>query len=59
MHNIAYLMTLMRSMRAAIMSGEEAYGTFVRRFLKTQFPTGELPLWVTQAMQSANIPMDS
>lgn len=36
-HNIVYMMTLMRSMRSAILEGDEAYGKFLRDFLIDMF----------------------
>jgi queuine tRNA-ribosyltransferase len=36
-HNIVYMMTLMRTMRTAIATGEEAYGRFIRQFLIDMF----------------------
>lgn len=54
-HNIAYMMRLMRAMRAAIEAGERPYRDFVREFLRTQFPRGDYPRWVVEALQSVDI----
>ena len=55
MHNIAYMLHLMRSMREAIMAGDEAFRTFVRGFLEKQFPTGDIPPWVVEALGRADV----
>jgi queuine tRNA-ribosyltransferase len=57
MHNVAYMLRLMRSMREAILQGDEAYLAFVRGFVRTQFPAGDdtVPAWVVEALRQANI----
>lgn len=50
-HNIAYMMRLTRSMRAAIIANE--YPAFVRSFLKKMFPNDDVPLWVVEACDAA------
>lgn len=40
-HNIVYMMTLMRSMRSAILQGEAAYASFIRGFLLDMFYSAE------------------
>lgn len=56
-HNIAYMMTLMRTMRQAIMDGPENHLQFIRTFLQKQFPAGDVPLWVVDALTiGAGIP---
>lgn len=54
-HNLCYMMTLMRTMRQAILQGEEAFENFVREFLRRQFPQGNIPLWVVEALREAGI----
>ena len=57
-HNISYLMRLMRTMRQAVLDGPEAYLSFVRSFFKQQFPAGDVPKWVKDALEYANIALD-
>ena len=52
-HNIAYMMRLVRNMRQAII--EQRYPAFVKEFLITMFPQKNVPLWVVDALHSANI----
>ena len=55
-HNIAYMMSLVRQMREAILA--DRYSDFVRKFLKTQYPDGgeePCPSWVIDALQAAGI----
>jgi len=54
-HNIAYQMQLMRSMREAILQGEKAHRLFISTFLQEQFPAGDVPLWVVDALHSVGI----
>lgn len=54
-HNVRYMMTLMRSMRRAILAGDEAFDSFVRGFLAQQFPAGDVPHWVVDALAEAGI----
>jgi tRNA-guanine transglycosylase len=54
-HNIAYQMQLMRTMREAILRGAEAHHAFIRVFFKEQFPAGDVPRWVIDALASVNI----
>ena len=58
-HNIAYQMQLMRTMREAIMQGRDSHCAFIRTFLKEQFPAGDVPLWVVDALQSVDISVES
>lgn len=51
LHNIAYMMRLTRRMRAAVIAG--AYPEFVRGFLATMFPAGDVPSWVLEACAEA------
>ena len=57
-HNIAYMMTLVRNMRQAILDG--TFADFCRNFVKEQYPGTEnggenVPTWVRDALQSAGI----
>lgn len=52
-HNVLYMMTLMRSMRQSIMEGR--FEQFVREFLSLQFPLGNIPIWVVDALSDAGI----
>jgi hypothetical protein len=54
-HNVFYMMTLMRTMRKTIMTGDEAFEQFVKEFLSLQFPKGNIPLWVVDALGEAGI----
>jgi len=49
-HNIAYMMRLMRSMRKSILEGKTSHERFVKDFLHHQFPAGDVPMWVVQAL---------
>lgn len=55
LHNIAYQLRLMRSMREAIAA--DHFPAFVRRFLARQFPTGskDYPEWAVEALASVGI----
>lgn len=52
-HNIAYMMQLTRSMREAIIAG--TYPDFVRNYLTIMFPAGDVPEWVVDALEAADI----
>lgn len=57
-HNIAYMMTLVRGMRTAIMEGR--YGDYVRGFVSDQFRGKEsggqdVPTWVREALAAGGI----
>jgi queuine tRNA-ribosyltransferase catalytic subunit len=54
-HNVAYMMRLMRTMRQAILDGEDAYIAFINAFLVAQYPNHDTPLWVISALQEAGI----
>ena len=56
-HNIAYMMGLMRSMRAAVMQGQTVFEQYVNCFLKLQFPDPkDVPVWAVDALtQGAGI----
>lgn len=59
LHNIAYQLRLMRSMREAIASGR--FPDFVRSFLAAQFPGGpkDYPEWAVEALASVGIEFDN
>ena len=53
-HNIAYMMRLVREMRAAIIAG--TYEDYVRAFVHRMFPrAGDIPAWVLEACDAAGI----
>ena len=58
-HNISYMMRLMRTMRAAIMGGEAAYIEFIKMFLINQYRKVGIPLWVLDALKVAGMPDDA
>jgi tRNA-guanine transglycosylase len=55
-HNIAYMMRLMRTMRMSIIN--DRFPHFVRGFLADQFPSGDIPQWVKDALEEADISLD-
>ena len=72
-HNIAYMMRLVRGMRKAVQ--EQQYPAFVKAFLKVQFPppssaaaatkgnkpngSGKVvPAWVVEALEAVNISLE-
>ncbi len=58
-HNVAYMMYLMRSMREAMLQGEEAYVQYIRQFLRDQFPdSSTIPDWVKAAFQHVDISIE-
>uniref|UniRef100_A0A7S1XYW6 Queuine tRNA-ribosyltransferase catalytic subunit 1 n=1 Tax=Phaeomonas parva TaxID=124430 RepID=A0A7S1XYW6_9STRA len=56
-HNVAYMLGLSRSMRAAIVGGE--WEPFVRRFLSNFFAAQPLPKWVFDALSAAGVEVDA
>jgi queuine tRNA-ribosyltransferase len=53
-HNIAFMMSLVRRMRQAIL--EDKYSAFAREFVHEQYPEKEsVPQWVKEALASAGI----
>lgn len=52
-HNLRYQMRLCSAMHTAII--EQRFGAFARDFIYKQFPSGDIPLWVRQAMEYAEI----
>ncbi|KAM9779765.1 queuine tRNA-ribosyltransferase catalytic subunit 1 [Neosynchiropus ocellatus] len=56
-HNINYQLTLMRSVRRAIV--EKRFPEFIRTFMKRMFPSRELyPGWAVDALASVNITLE-
>ena len=55
MHNVAYMMRLMRTMRKAIMQGQDEYEKYIHDFFKKQFPKGDVPLWVVKALSVVDV----
>jgi hypothetical protein len=37
------------------MEGEEAFEAYVRQFLVEQFPKGDIPIWVVEALAAGDI----
>jgi queuine tRNA-ribosyltransferase catalytic subunit len=60
MHNIAYMMRLMRTMRDAIMEGCEQYDAFVCDFLKVRYGPGtrDVPSWALNALKEAGVNLE-
>lgn len=58
-HNISYMMRLMRTMRQAIIEGPDSFEAYVRNFLKEQFPADDIPLWVVDALHDAGIDLET
>jgi tRNA-guanine transglycosylase len=56
-HNLAYMMRLVRRMRAAVIDG--TYPAFTAAFVGSMFPTGEVPQWVVEAAGAAGIDLSS
>lgn len=59
MHNISYMMRLMRRMRQAILDGTEAYHEFIRAFLKEMYPNNDVPQWAVDALQEAGVTLQN
>jgi queuine tRNA-ribosyltransferase len=60
-HNLAYMMSLNRRMRAAIK--QDAYGDFAKSFVRDQYRGTEnggqdIPTWVRDALQAGGINLD-
>lgn len=56
-HNIAYQLTLMRSVRESIVEGR--FPEFIRTFMKRLFPSGDqYPSWAVDALASVNVTLD-
>jgi queuine tRNA-ribosyltransferase len=56
-HNLAYMLRLVRTMRAAIVEG--TYAAYVNDFLQLQFPDGSYPQWVRDALADAEVPVEA
>lgn len=54
-HNITYMMRLMRSMRDAILQGPKAYEKYIQLFFQKQFPKNDYPLWCIEALVTVGI----
>nr|KAI8748267.1 queuine tRNA-ribosyltransferase-like [Biomphalaria glabrata] len=52
-HNVAYQLNLMSSMRQSIF--EDKFPEFVQQFFTDMFPDGDYPDWTLQALASVNI----
>ncbi|KNC78772.1 queuine tRNA-ribosyltransferase [Sphaeroforma arctica JP610] len=52
-HNIAYQLTLMKTLRESIM--EDRFPGFVRNFFADMYPDGKYPAWCIEALQSVNL----
>ncbi|XP_057815980.1 uncharacterized protein LOC131029476 isoform X4 [Cryptomeria japonica] len=52
-HNLAYMMKLSKDLHSSILGG--CFPEFVQGFLQTQFPRGDVPEWVCNAMEVAGI----
>eukprot|EP00762_Andalucia_godoyi_P002290 ANDGO_07637.mRNA.1 putative queuine tRNA-ribosyltransferase len=50
-HNIAYLMTLMKNMRTALIEG--SFQTFINTFFKKYYPNRDYPRWCVDALTYA------
>ncbi|CAN0001322.1 unnamed protein product [Discosporangium mesarthrocarpum] len=55
LHNISYMTRLMREMRASII--EQRFPVFVNDFLAALFPKGNVPVWVQDALKTAEVPI--
>ncbi|XP_060946786.1 queuine tRNA-ribosyltransferase catalytic subunit 1 [Limanda limanda] len=56
-HNIAYQLDLMRSVRQSIVEGR--FPDFIRTFMKRLFPSPDLyPGWAVDALASVNVPLE-
>jgi len=55
MHNVHYLLALMRSIRAAII--ENRYPTFLRDFFRTLYPDdkNKIPRWAVTALRGVGV----
>ncbi|KAL1434612.1 hypothetical protein MTO96_011697 [Rhipicephalus appendiculatus] len=56
-HNVNYQMRLMKSIRDNIKAG--TFVDFVKTFMKTFYPKGDYPSWVTAALAAVNVHLDS
>ncbi|KAG6508210.1 hypothetical protein ZIOFF_033582 [Zingiber officinale] len=56
-HNLSYMMRLSKNLHTSIVEGR--FPEFVRGFLQTQFPRGDVPEWVCNAMEVAGVDISS
>ncbi|XP_058087438.1 uncharacterized protein LOC131234504 isoform X2 [Magnolia sinica] len=56
-HNLAYMMRLSKDLHTSIIEGR--FPEFVCGFLQKQFPNGDVPEWVCNAMEVAGIDISS
>lgn len=56
-HNVSYMICLMRAIRTALADG--VFPEFVRAFIAKQFPAGDAPFWVVEALRAAGIEIKS
>ncbi|URE16169.1 hypothetical protein MUK42_11588 [Musa troglodytarum] len=52
-HNLSYMMRLSKDLHTSIVEGQ--FPEFVQRFLRAQFPKGNVPQWVCNAMEVAGV----
>eukprot|EP01117_Protostelium_nocturnum_P011545 TRINITY_DN4186_c0_g2_i1.p1 TRINITY_DN4186_c0_g2~~TRINITY_DN4186_c0_g2_i1.p1 ORF type:complete len:425 (+),score=93.50 TRINITY_DN4186_c0_g2_i1:251-1525(+) len=55
-HNIAYMLSLMTELRSSIIN--QTFDSFVRGFIKDQFPNNNCPSWAKDALASAGIQLE-
>lgn len=56
LHNVTHMLTLMRDLRQSIL--DSRFETFVRDFMRGQFPNGKYPPWAVEALQEAHITLE-
>ena len=52
-HNVAFQLQLMESVRSAVIS--DTFPNFIKSFIQLQFPKGDYPVWVTEALSSVGV----
>ncbi|CAL9195703.1 unnamed protein product, partial [Musa hybrid cultivar] len=52
-HNLSYMMRLSKDLHTSLVEGQ--FPEFVRGFLRAQFPKGNVPEWVCNAMEVAGV----
>lgn len=52
-HNIAYQLNLMKTMRASILT--DSFPDFVKTFFHTRYKDNDIPTWILNALRSVNI----
>jgi queuine tRNA-ribosyltransferase len=52
-HNIAFTQQLTQQIRDAI--SKQHFPQFVQQFVRKQYPSGDIPLWVRSALAEADI----